>query len=207
MTESFQILATLAAAQIVIALVPGPNTLLVAHAATRSRAHGLAAAVGVWPVGFLWAVFGLTGLGAVFTALPTLAEAMRLACGLYLLWLGAKTVHRSFVLRGTVPLAATPMTLAGAFRAGVITNITNPKSIAYYMSIFAATGAAELPVGEQVLAAVTMPTISMLWYVFLAATVASPPVGFLLDRSRSLVDRIAGGLMIVFGLRLVFGRD
>ncbi len=206
MTESFQILATLAAAQIVIALVPGPNTLLVAHAATRSRAHGLAAAAGVWPVGLLWAVLGLTGLGAVFTALPTLAEAMHLACGLYLLWLGAKTVRRSFTLHGTIPVAL-PMSLAGAFRAGVISNITNPKSIAFYMSIFAATGAAELPLGEQILAAVTMPTISALWYVFLAATVASPPVGSLLDRGRSLVDRVAGGLMIVFGLRLVLGRD
>lgn len=207
MTESFQILATLAAAQIVIALVPGPNTLLVAHAATRSRAHGLAVAAGVWPVGLLWAVLGLTGLGAVFTALPTLAEAMHLACGLYLLWLGAKTVRRSFADRDVAPTILPAMTLAGAFRAGVISSVTNPKSIAFYMSIFAATGAADLPVHEQILAAVIMPTISTLWYAVLAATVASPPVGLLLERGRGLVDRIAGGLMILFGLRLVFGRD
>lgn len=207
MTESFQILATLVAAQLVIALVPGPNTLLVALAATRSRAHGLMVAAGVLPVGVFWAVLGVTGLGAVFTALPMLAEAMRLLCGLYLAWLGARTVWRSFAESGPNPVDVPPMSLGGAFRAGVISNLTNPKSIAFYMSIFAATGATELPLAEQLPAAVMMPTISALWYAVLALTVASPPVGLLLERGRRFVDRLAGGLMIFFGLRLVFGRD
>ena len=207
MTESFQILATLVAAQIAIAIAPGPNTLLVAHAATRSRAHGLAVAAGVWPVGILWAITGLTGLGALFTALPALADAMRIACGLYLLWLGGKAVRRSFATGTIAGATIPPMSLAEAFRAGILSNVTNPKAIAYYMSIFAATGAHSLSTGEQILAVVLMPTISAGWNALLAVTVASPPVGRLLEDGRSHLDRLAGGLMIFFGLRLVFGRD
>ena len=81
MTESFQILATLAAAQVVIAMAPGPNTLIVIHAATRGRRLGLAAASGIWPVGLTFATLGLLGIGTVLTALPEIAEAMRIACG------------------------------------------------------------------------------------------------------------------------------
>ncbi len=207
MTESFQILATLAAAQIAIALAPGPNTLLVAHAATRSRTHGLAVAAGVWPVGIAWAVIGLTGLGAVFAALPGLAEAMRLVCGLYLIWLGVKAVRRSFGEAAANLDAPTPMTRAEAFRAGVLSNAFNPKSIAYYMSIFAATGAQTLSAGEQTLAVVLMPTISAVWYVILTFAVASRPVERALERGRTWLDRLAGGVMILFGLRLVAGRE
>lgn len=207
MTESFQILATLVAAQIAIALAPGPNTLLVAHAATRSRAHGLAVAAGVWPVGLVWAVIGLTGLGAVFAALPGLAETMRLICGLYLIWLGAKAVRRSFGAAGAPLDARASMTLAEAFRAGVLSNVANPKSIAYYMSIFAATGAHGLSPALQAVAVVAMPTISALWYTLLALMLASRPVERVLERGRTWLDRLAGGVMILFGLRLVVGRD
>lgn len=207
MTESFQIIATLAAAQIVIAMVPGPNTLLVAHAATRGRRYGWAAAAGVLPVGLLWAWLGLAGLGATFEALPHLAEMLHVVCGLYLLWLGFETIRRSFAHPTSVAPALPVLTLAGAFRAGVLTNLTNPKSIAYYLSIFAATGAHNLGPVERAVVLVMMPTISCLWYGLLAATVASPPVARLLDRGRSLVDRVAGGVMILFGLRLVCDRD
>jgi len=206
-SESFQIIATLAAAQIVIAMVPGPNTILVAHAATRGRRYGWAAAAGVFPVGLAWATLGLTGLGATFEALPRLAVAMKLVCGLYLLWLGVKTVRLSFAAPEAVAAPVPAFTLLGAWRAGVLTNVTNPKTIAYYMSIFAATGAHRLGAGEQAIALVMMPAISCLWYGLVAATVASPPVARVLDRGRSWLDRLAGGIMLIFGLRLVLGRD
>lgn len=207
MTESFQILATLLAAQVVLNLSPGPNMMLVAHAASRSRAHGFAVAAGIWPVGIAWAVLGLTGLGAAFTALPGLAEAMRIVCGLYLGWLGIQSVRRSFAEPGLATPGPATMSLGEGFRAGVLSNVTNPKAIAYYMSIFAATGAQALAPAEQVLAVVMMPTLSFLWNLGLAATVASPPVARILDGGRSWLDRLAGGVMLLFGLKLVFGRD
>jgi threonine/homoserine/homoserine lactone efflux protein len=206
LTETFEIFATLMAAQVVIALAPGPNTLIVIHAATRDRRLGLAAAAGVWPVGLLFAGLGLSGLGTVLAAWPQVAEAMRLACAAYLLWLGFGTIRRSFADPATALPIATPADLATAFRTGFFTNLTNPKSIAYWASIFAATGASELPLSAQLIAVVAMPTVSFLWYALLTVLVASPPVAAVVDRSRGLLDRIAGGVMILFGARLLLGR-
>lgn len=207
MTESFQILATLAAAQVVIAMAPGPNTLIVVHAAMRGRRLGLAAACGIWPVGLTFATLGLLGIGTVLTTLPEIAEALRIACGLYLLWLGAKAIRRSFA-EGDRMISDAPraMTAGEAFRNGMITNLINPKSIAYYMSIFAATSAAALAPGEQVIALVMMPTISFVWYAVLALAVASPPVATVVDRGRSWLDRLAGATMIGFGAKLLASR-
>ncbi len=207
MTESFQILATLAAAQVVIAMAPGPNTLIVLRAAMRGRRHGLAAAGGIWPVGLTFATLGLLGIGTVFTALPEIAEAMRIACGVYLLWLGVKAIRHSFAETAPSDLADPhAMTAGEAFRSGVFTNLINPKSIAYYVSIFAATGAAALTPAEQVIALVMMPTISFLWYAALALAVASRPVAAVVDRGRSWLDRLAGLTMIGFGLKLLTSR-
>lgn len=208
MTESFQIIATLAAAQVAIAMVPGPNTLIVLHAGLHGRRTGLAAAAGIWPVGFFFAAAGLAGLGTLLANLPEVAEAMRIACGLYLLWLGAKAIRRSFAAEDVVATeAGAAMTTREAFRAGVLANIANPKSIAYYMSIFAATGAASLGPVHQTLAVVMMPTLSVLWYALLAVVVGSRPVTRALDRSRSWIERLAGGLMILFGVKLLASRS
>lgn len=207
MNESLQILATLAAAQVVIAMAPGPNTLIVVHAGMRDRRLGLAAACGIWPVGLTFATLGLLGIGTVLTALPQIAEAMCIVCGLYLLWLGVKAIRRSFADGGPAAIA-TPraMTAGEALRAGMFANVLNPKSIAYYMSIFAATGASALSPGEQALALLMMPTISFLWYAALVLAVASPPVASVVDRGRCWLDRLAGVTMIGFGARLLVSR-
>lgn len=207
MTESFQILATLAAAQVVIAMAPGPNTLMVIHAASRGRRLGLAVAAGIWPVGLVFATLGLLGVGTVFSALPEIAEAMRIACGLYLLWLGGRAIRRSFA-EGTVVEAAGPRPMTGgeAFRAGMLTTLMNPKSVAYYLSIYAATSASVLSPAEQMIALLMMPTISFLWYAALAFAVASPPVVAVVDRGRSWFDRLAGLTMIGFGVKLLASR-
>ena len=208
MTGSLQIIATLVAAQIVIAMAPGPNTVLVVHASAHDRRLGLAVAAGILPAGILWAIGGLAGLGTVLTALPEIAEARRIACGLYLVWLGVKAVRRSFVEPVGVAVAgADAMTIGEAFRAGAFSTLTNPKAIAYYLSIFTATGAFALSPVEQALAVVLMPTVSSLWYALLAAVVASGPVAGVLDRGRSWFDRLAGLTMIGFGAKLLASRS
>ncbi|MER2605003.1 MAG: hypothetical protein ABTQ29_04160, partial [Siculibacillus sp.] len=73
MNESFQIIATLAAAQLVVAVAPGPGDRLAARVGLQARSLGFAVALGAWPAAVLWAVLGVGGLGVVLPALPGLA--------------------------------------------------------------------------------------------------------------------------------------
>jgi threonine efflux protein len=91
-------------------------------------------------------------------------------------------------------------------RAGFLTNITNPKSIAYYMSVFAATGAFTLPPPLRLLAILMLPTIGVLWYGAIALVLSTPA---LRRRTRAIerwLDRISGAAMVLFGCKLVIGR-
>lgn len=177
MTESFQILATLLAVQIALALAPGPNTLLVARAAAHSRARALAVVCGVWPIGILWAALGLAGLAALSAALPGLAELLRILGGLHLVVLGVKGVRRSFgVGAARLPDALAP-THTDAFRSGLLAHAANGRAIVYYMAVFAATGVQSLSLAEEILAVVTMPTVSALWNALSAVALTDRPRG------------------------------
>lgn len=197
-------LLTLAAVHAALAISPGPNTLIVLRSAIHERKLGIIAAAGVWPAGIIWAILAMFGLGAILTKIPQLTRCMYFLCGCYLAWLGIKLVRKSF---GTskhinVPSSNKP-TVRQVFAAGFISNVTNPKGTAYWMSIFTATNATAMPVADQIIAIVMMPTISFIWYCFLSFIVARKAWQHYLETKRHWIDRLAGLVMIGFGAKLL----
>lgn len=199
-------LATLAGVHIVVAMAPGPNTLIVLRNATRARSLGFASAAGIFPAAAIWASAGLLGLGALFRAFPQVEAGLSALCGGYLAWLGIKSIRAS--LRAPIVATAAPAAdgMAQAFAEGFITNLTNPKTIAYVSSVFAATGVFDLPLGWRLVALAMMPCMSFFWYTMLALFASSRPVARLASGGRAWLERIAGGLMIGFGLKLIAQR-
>jgi len=75
--------------------------------------------------------------------------------------------------------------------------------IAYFMSIFTATGAFALPLGYKIFAVFMMPSISFCWYCMMTFLVSSQMVRRCFDKASAWLDRIAGGLMLAFGFKLL----
>ena len=198
------VLEILALAHLAAAVSPGPNTVLVVQNAIRSRSLGLLTALGFWPARAFWSAAGLAGVGGILSAAPGLAVALRLVCGGYLLWLGIKAILRS-MRPGMAADVSTGAALPWrrAMLAGFLTNLGNPKSIAYYMSVFAAAGAFTLPLLHQVAAVLMMPSIGFLWYGGLVVLMSGGPARRGLATFSRWLDRIAGAAMIFFGFRLV----
>ncbi|SDQ93821.1 Threonine/homoserine/homoserine lactone efflux protein [Rhizobiales bacterium GAS191] len=199
-----QTLGLLAVAHLIVVATPGANTLLVLRTATRSRSRALAVAASFWPVGALYTAAGILGLAGMLAAAPRIEFLLRLTCGVYLIWLGFGMIRAS--LRPEAPAAAEGSRKGGlvqSFATGLFTNATNPKSIAYYASIFTATGAVSLPGPLLVVAILLLPSLGSIWYVTLALFISSGPAARAFERWKRVIDRVAGGIMILLGLRLV----
>ncbi|MDX7953781.1 LysE family transporter [Lichenihabitans sp. Uapishka_5] len=205
MSPAGHTLLLLAGVQVASVLSPGPNTMLVIQSAARDRKLGYVAAAGCWPASVMWVTLGLAGLGSVLAAAPWLAATLRVVCGAYLVVLGLKALFRSFKPRLPVTEGA-----AGSWRqtfaAGFVTNATNPKSMAYYMSVFSATGALTLPLWGQGVAILLLPSMATLYYVTLATMVSSGPARRLFGRASHWLDRVAGAAMLLFGAKLLVAR-
>ncbi|QEM66930.1 LysE family translocator [Geobacter sp. FeAm09] len=188
------------------AMSPGPSFLMVARTAVAaSRPAGLAAALGMGVGGALFAVAALAGLQAVFAAVPGLYLALKVVGGLYLVYLGQR------IWRGAgQPLALRPETAEsaqqGAGRAFLLalgTQVSNPKAAIVYGSVFAAFLPRDFPL---FLAVITVAVIFMIeagWYalVALVLSAAGPRAAYL--RYKVWIDRSAGGVMAVLGIKLV----
>lgn len=97
---------------VILAVTPGPDTMLSLRYALSSRRAGLGAATGSSMAAFVWAALAATGLAALFDTSPMAYEILSLVGGIYLVLLGVRAaltarlrLQAAAVLGGTEPNA------------------------------------------------------------------------------------------------------
>lgn len=185
---------------------PGPSFVQVARiAVSRSRADGLAAAAGMGLGALVFAMLALAGLQALLAALPRVYMALKVLGGLYLMWM-AFNIWRGARLpldMGAGEGAALQSTVGKSFRAALVTQLSNPKIVVVYSSVFAALLPAQFPLPAALLVLAGVLLMETGWYALVALVLSSsaPRAAYL--RTKTVVDRVAAGAMGLLGLRLV----
>lgn len=187
------------------AVSPGPSFVLVARTAVAvSRRDGLAAALGMGVGGVVFCALALLGLHALLAAVPALFVALKVAGGVYLVYLGVR-IWRGAAQPVAMPDAA-PATGRGVGRSfgfALATQVSNPKTAVVYASIFAALLPAEPPLWVTAALPPAVFAIEAGWYalVALAFSAGRPRAAYL--RSKAWIDRTAGAVMGMLGVRLI----
>lgn len=188
------------------AISPGPSFVMVARTAVAStRGNGLAAALGMGVGGIVFATAALLGLQVLLASVPWLYLTFKVAGGGYLAYLGYRIWHGAnapLQLSASDGPDAQP-TLKRAFILGLGTQLSNPKTAIFYGSIFASLLPHDIPKALFVALPTIVFCIEAGWYsiVALALSSASPRDAYL--RYKNWIDRLAGGVMALLGLRLI----
>lgn len=174
---------------VVLAVTPGPDTLLALRYAVVGRHHGVWAASGTSVAIFAWAALAAVGVAAVLNSSPTAYAVLASAGGAYLLLLGLRTVSVARArLRdgGHEPMAPSPMgeegavplgtvitgsAAASAFLAGVLTCLTNPKTGLFFIALFPQF--VTPGVGALYVTGVLGGTVAVVIYAYLVGLVAA----------------------------------
>lgn len=187
-------------------LVPGLDvTLVLRTALTQPKRVAFAAAFGIVVGLLLWAVAAAAGLSALLSASELAFNAMRIGGALYMMFLGAKFFVDS-TRHEDVPADLVPITDSGfsSFRRGLMTNVLNPKIGVFYLAMlppFIPSGTNTV-VAALVLASIhVVECLAYFSAIILAAQFFRQQFGK--PTMRALVDRLAGVLIIGFGLRLL----
>lgn len=131
--------ATFVAFATLLVLVPGPDTFVVLkNSLTGGRAAGLSASVGVLASTCVQGTAAAFGVGAIISRSQPLFETLRWAGVAYLCFLGVQALRSAW--RGEYARfdGAAPATGRGPLvraREGFLSNITNPKVLAFYISV------------------------------------------------------------------------
>ncbi len=181
---------------------PGPSFVAVSHkAVTATRLEALMLVAGIVLVNTLWASAALFGIRMVFTLFPWLFWAVKIMGAAYLMWFGFRLVKHAGKPLPEKSSIVTRAGLAHAWKAGVLTNLSNPKSMAFYASIFSTSIPAHTDVNTLLLLVAVVMCVSSLWYGFVAMVLSMAYFSTFYRRIKSGIERTCGMFLIVFGVR------
>jgi RhtB (resistance to homoserine/threonine) family protein len=203
MTGHLLSLASLTVVSLVTAAVPGPSIFLVMRLAMRrGRGPAMMAALGTTAGCILWCAAAALGLAALLAAAPWLYKILRVAGGLYLLWFAVQLWRTQPQAVDAPPAAGSQV--GGAFWRALVVCLTNPKSVLFFGSIFAAYMGPDSPLWVHGAAAAIVVSTCIAWYAFVAWMFSTERAAKAYGRAQRPLDRGAGALMGAFGLSLLW---
>ncbi len=181
-------------------IIPGANVLLVSHlSASSSQRHAIAAAIGVAAGAALWSSAAVLGVDALFVAFPTMRLFLQIAGAAYLLHLASR-LWRERLSPASQPAATSA---ARAFRLGLFTNLSNPKSALFFGSVFSAALPAHPSVPMLWSAVALVVGNSLGWHLLLGYLFSRHVVQVGYELQRDTFARVGATIMGGLGLGLL----
>ncbi|MCA6508415.1 MAG: LysE family transporter, partial [Pseudanabaena sp. M172S2SP2A07QC] len=166
----------------------------------------LAAAVGMGVGSVLFSAIALLGVISILTAIPLLHLGLKVLGGTCLIYLGYRIwrgARQPLVLENT-PLQDRRTQPWRSFVLGLATQVSNPKTAVVYASIFASLLPSKVPPFVLVALPIMIFAIETIWYSMVALVLSAPSPRAHYLASKAWLDRAAGAIMSLLGLKLIF---
>lgn len=203
-------LATLIFIHLCALVTPGPDFFMVSQTAiSRSRQQAIFVVFGITLAIFLWALFALLGLNYIFEKFVWLKKVLLVLGGIYLCWLGLQMLRSAFSKKQEkldIQTIELPQSNLRFFLQGLLTNISNPKAVIYFGSVFSMFLANPAFNDSHALLLFVVTVESLLWFLFVVFIFSLPSFKRAYQKSTKWIDGIVGGLFSVFGGYLIFSK-
>jgi threonine efflux protein len=181
---------------------PGPNFLVVVESTLRGgQRSGIFTSLGAATGDGLYALVGLLGFSTLSSQGEWLFQALKMIGAAYLTFLGLRMCLR----RRAIPDGSDRGRVAGFWRCflrGLATDLSNPKTILFFGSIFAVTLRIDTPGFVKAAIWSEIVLISVLWRIALCRLFATPGLRGLYAKYALLIERLLGALVILLGWRM-----
>jgi threonine/homoserine/homoserine lactone efflux protein len=185
------------------AMSPGPSFVAVSHrAVVGRREEALAFAFGISLVNAIWAFISIIGLSVILIKMPTLFNVFKIAGAAYLIWFGISLIRKSNREIKDIEVKNKPSSILSALRDGLMNNIANPKSMAFYASVFSAVLPADASLATSVAMVFTAAGVSWFWYGGVAMLLSTKVIASAYKKIKHYIDRFCGAILVFFGVRL-----
>ena len=189
---------------------PGPNVLaIIGTSMSVGRRSGTALALGVAAGSFCWALLAAVGLSALLASYAAALTAIKIAGGLYLLWLSYKSFRSA-----ASPHDIEARTLSGATRTpfgygmrGFTIQMTNPKAALAWIAIISLGLRQHAPMWVAFAIVVGTSILSVIIHWMYAVAFSTPVMVRAYSRARRWIQGALGAVFAVAGLKLLTSRS
>ena len=188
------------AVSLLVICTPGQDTALtIRNTLLGGRRSGIATAAGVSSGQAVWTLATSAGLAVILAASGPLFLAIRLAGAGYLVYLGARSLLRALV-KSDQP-APTP-DHRGAFWQGLLSNLSNAKMVAFFISLLPQFAGPRPGFLMLALLGLNFCLLTLVWLIGYAFAVDRVKALLLRGRVQRAMDALLGAVLVGLGLRM-----
>lgn len=201
---------TVAVLHIVALVTPGPDFFFVSQTAvSRSRKEAMMGVLGITGGVMVWSGVALLGLNLILEKMAWLHSIIMVGGGLYLCWMGYQMLRSALKKEAVKPTEEVSVELARSGRSflkGLLTNLSNPKAIIYFGSVFSLFVSNDVGSAERWGLFVMIALETFVWFTVVASLFALPQMRRGYQRLAKWIDGVAGVLFAGFGIHLIISR-
>ncbi|WKY59111.1 LysE family translocator [Vibrio sp. SNU_ST1] len=188
-----------------IAIIPGPNALLVLSTAlTQRKLFAFVNVLGVSCGFFFHAFISANGISLLLSNTPMAFEGLKWAGVLYLVWLGYN--HFCAAMRaqeGVLSVVgASGSKLYNQFFKGFLTNLLNPKIVLFYLSIFPQFVSKDMIVTDSLVLGGIQATVVSMWFLIVILMADTFKRLLVQKRTSQMMNIVCGVLFVGFSIQL-----
>lgn len=190
---------------IIFIVVPGIDAMFVlSRSISNGRASGIASSAGIATGAFVHTILSTVGLSLLLSQSVVLFTALKIVGGLYLIYIGAKALFQKS--KGLEVRQVSKGSLKKDYWQGVITNVSNPKNILFYLSFlpqFVSANSSQNALPFLILGA-TFSLVVLIWYIsvsyFTSFATKSIKDSKLFN---TIMNKVSGLVFIGLGIKLM----
>jgi len=182
---------------------PGPDFAMVSrNSLLLSRRAGVLTACGIGAGVLIHVSYTLIGVGVLIQQSLWLFNLIKGLGAAYLIYLGVKLLRNAATHDVSPGAPQAALSDLAALKTGFLTNVLNPKTTIFIVSLFMQVVAPHTPLGVQLGYGLFIAAVHVLWFGTVALLFSAPGVNARFLRLRKGIDRAFGGLLIAFGALL-----
>ncbi|MDA8885574.1 LysE family transporter, partial [Porticoccaceae bacterium] len=185
------------------AAAPGPDFILVSQQTlSNGNRAGLLCSLGIALGLSVHILYSSLGLAALIANSSSALWSIKLLGGCYLIYLGISGLRARAGNHQTEQLTtATESSALKTIGLGFLCNALNPKAPIYFVSLFTIVLSQDTPAQHLLIYGLWMMVLQLAWFSFLTLLLSRPLVTSKFQRMGHWIDRVAGGAMLILGLK------
>lgn len=175
------------------AMMPGPDFFLVTRLSLqKSRAAGVAAALGIGCGLCIHLLYMSIGLAVVIVRTPWLMDVIRVCGALYLCYLGLQA------WRDVGDNRQAQCHIKQGFGQGLLTNLLNPKVILFLLALMSSIEVQRHHVMIIIMSAISIVVVDTLWFIVLSYCITLPWFTRVLQKIQPYLGKLVGSFLLLF---------
>lgn len=184
---------------------PGSDFAIVTkNTISNGRYAGYATALGIALSTWVHTFYCLIGIALLISKSPTLFHLIKYVGMGYLLYIGITTFQSKFTANNLSQCSPSRHTMFNSFKQGLLSNVANPKTTLFYLSLFTMVISKNTTLYIQVLYGFIICLLHLLWFIFVSYLISHPAIKRKFDKNIALVNKIIGIILIGIAIKFAF---